>query len=95
MPKTARKTKAARVEMRMPEDALAYIKRAAEIQGRSVSDFLSVAGQELAKQVITETEIIKLSREAQERFVQLLINPPKPTPAMKRAMKRHKELIIE
>ncbi len=88
-------TKTARLETRLPPSALANIKRAAEIQGRSVSDFVSAAAQDAANKVITETEIITLTREAQERFVQMLIDPPEPTPAMKRAMKLHKELIIE
>ena len=88
-------TKSARFETRLPPNALANIKRAAEIQGRTVSDFVNTAAQDAANKVITEAEIITLTREAQERFAQMLIDPPAPTPAMRRAMKRHKELIIE
>ncbi len=39
-------TRTARIEARIALDALAAIKRAAEIQGRSVSDFVTAAAQE-------------------------------------------------
>lgn len=39
------------------------------------------------------TEIIRLSRADQESFVQALISPPQPPPALKRAFARHKKLI--
>jgi len=32
-------------------------------------------------------------REAQERFVSLLLDPPPPSAALRRALKRHKSLI--
>ena len=37
--------------------ALAIVKRAAEIQGRSVSDFVAATAQEAAHRTIAETEI--------------------------------------
>ena len=42
----------ARLEARIAPDALAAVKRAAEIQGRSVSDFVVVAAQEAAHRTI-------------------------------------------
>ena len=41
-------TRTARVEARIAPDALAIVKRAAEIQGRSVSDFMVAAAQDVA-----------------------------------------------
>jgi uncharacterized protein (DUF1778 family) len=38
---------------------------------------------------------MRLSREAQEKFVELLLNPPKPAPALKRAFERHRALVGE
>jgi len=85
-------TRTTRFEARVTPEALKIIKRAAEIQGRSISDFVATAAQEAAHHVIEETHIIRLSVEDQIRFVELLLNPPPLAPAMKRAMKRHKEL---
>jgi uncharacterized protein (DUF1778 family) len=42
----------------------------------------------------TEIEVI-LSREAQEKFVDLLLNPPEPGRALKRAFQRHRALVAE
>jgi uncharacterized protein (DUF1778 family) len=39
------------------------------------------ATSETAHRVIKETQIIRLSAEDQQRFVELLLNPPPPAPA--------------
>lgn len=88
-------TRTARLEARITREALAIVRRAAEIQGRSVSDFVVGAAQEAAQKTVAETEVIRLSREAQERFVALLLNPPVLAPASKRAFRRHRSLIVE
>ncbi len=80
------------MEARITREALAVVRRAAEIQGRSVSDFVVAAAQEAAQRTVTEIEVIRLSREAQEQFVKLLLNPPKLTPALKRAFERHRAM---
>jgi len=90
-----RTNRVARLEARITREALAVVRRAAQIQGRSVSDFVVAAAQEAAQKTITEIEIIQLSREAQEQFVELLLNPPKPTPALKRAFARHRAMFGE
>lgn len=86
-------TRTARLEARLSQDALAVVKRAAELQGRSVSDFVVAAAQEAAWRTIGETNLIRLSLDDQSRFVELLLNPPAPTPAMRRAKSAHTKLI--
>lgn len=86
-------TRSSRFEARLSPDVLAVIKRAAELQGRSVSDFVVAAAQEIAQRTIEDTSVIRLSIEDQRRFVDLLINPPEPNPALQRAAKAHAELI--
>jgi uncharacterized protein (DUF1778 family) len=85
-------TRSARIEARITPDALAVVKRAAELQGRSVSDFIVSAASEAAHRVIEETQVIRLSAEDQQRFVELLLNPPPPAPALERAEQAHAEL---
>lgn len=85
--------KNSRLEARVSPEALAVIKRAAEIQGRSISDFVVSAAQELAQRTIEETNFIRLSIDDQRRFVELLIEPPELSPVMKRAAKAHGDLI--
>jgi uncharacterized protein (DUF1778 family) len=83
----------ARLEARIAPEALAVVRRAAEIQGRSVSDFVVAAAQEAASRAIEETEIIRLSVEGQRQLAALLLNPPAPNRALKRAFKRRRKLL--
>jgi uncharacterized protein (DUF1778 family) len=53
-------TRSTRLEARISPDALAIVKRAAEIQGRSLSDFVVSAAQEVAQRTITDMQIIRL-----------------------------------
>lgn len=85
----------ARLEARITREALAVVRRAAEIQGRSVSDFVVAAAREAAQKTVSEIEIIRLSREGQEQFAGLLLKPHGPTPALKKAFKRHRALVKE
>ncbi len=87
--------RSARVEARIAPDTLAVVKRAAEIQGRSVSDFVVAAASEAAQRTIEETHLIRLSIEDQRRFVDLLVKPPPVSSALKRAAKAHARLIRE
>lgn len=83
----------ARVEARIAPEALAFVRRAAELQGRSVSDFLVAAALKDAQRTIEDAQIIRLSVDDQQRFADLLLNPPTLAPAMKRALKARKRLI--
>jgi uncharacterized protein (DUF1778 family) len=83
----------ARLEARIAPDVLAVVRRAAEIQGRSVSDFVVAAAHNAAQKTVAEAEVIRLSRAAQEQFAKLLTKPPKPAAALKKAFARHKALV--
>jgi uncharacterized protein (DUF1778 family) len=91
MPQDQRRT--ARIEARISPDGLAIVKRAAEIQGRSLSDFVVAAAQEAAYQTIERVEIIRLSAEDQRLLAEALLNPPEPAPALVRAMENHRRLV--
>ena len=88
-------TRSQRLEARIAPETLATVKRAAEIQGRSVSDFVVAAVREAAQKTIEETQILRFSMAAQETIADLLLNPPAPGPALKRAFDAHRELIRE
>jgi uncharacterized protein (DUF1778 family) len=90
---TADSTRTARVEARIAPEALAVVRRAAELQGRSISDFVVAAALKDAHRTIEEAQIIRLSVQDQERFADLLLNPPPLAPAMNRALKERKRLI--
>lgn len=81
------------IEARIAPDALANVKHAAEIQGRSVSDFVVAAAEEAANRTIERAQIIRLSVEDQRVFAEAILNPPKPTTALRRDFRRHQKLI--
>ena len=85
--------RSARIEARIAPDALAIVKRAAEIQGRSVSDFVVAAAREAAHRTIEETDIIRLSVEDQRAFADAILNPPPLAPAMERAIERYRKRV--
>jgi uncharacterized protein (DUF1778 family) len=82
----------ARLEARLPADVHALLKRAAEIEGRTLTDFVVTAAREAACRTIEETDILRLSVEDQHRIAEAILNPPGPTPALRRAFKRRREL---
>jgi uncharacterized protein (DUF1778 family) len=92
---TTDSSRTARVQVRIAPEALAVVRRAAEIQGRSLSDFLVAAALKDAHRTIEEAQIIRLSVEDQHRFAQALLKPPTLAPAMKRALQAHKRLFRE
>jgi len=83
----------ARLEARISNDLHAMLKRAAELQGRSMTDFVVTAVQAAAQQAIEQAEVIRLSLADQECFAQALLSPPQPTPALERAFARRRELL--
>lgn len=85
--------KQARLEARIAPSTLALVRRAAEIQGRSLSDFVVAAAEDLARKTIEQSHILSLSMEDQERFAKALIEPPALSPAMLRAKDAHAGLI--
>jgi len=83
----------ARLEARISTDLHSMLKRAAEIQGRTMTDFVVSAVQDAAQQAIAQSEVIRLSLADQECFAKALLSPPKPAPALKRAFARHRKLV--
>ncbi|HEY4113814.1 MAG TPA: DUF1778 domain-containing protein [Rhizomicrobium sp.] len=82
-----------RIEARISPDALALVRRAAEIEGRSISDFVVAAAQEVAERTVERRQIVRLALADFERVMDVLSRPPKITPGWKRAVKSHRRLI--
>ncbi len=91
MPAAASTT--ARLEARISNDLHSMLKRAAELQGRTMTDFVVSAVQDAAQRAINQAEVVRLTLKDQEAFAQALLSPSKPTPALKRAFARHRKLL--
>ena len=82
----------ARLEARLPHGVMGRLKRAAEIQGRTLTDFVVAAADEAACRAIEQAEVIRLSIGDQRQIAEAILNPPVPVPALRRAAKRYREL---
>ena len=87
-------SRSTRIEARISPEALTVVKRAAEIQGRSVSDFVVAAAQEAAHRTIEETTIIRLSVEDQRLMMEAILNPPEPNEALRKAAAAYKRIVV-
>ncbi|MDE2290137.1 MAG: DUF1778 domain-containing protein [Burkholderiales bacterium] len=83
----------ARLEARISTDLHAMLKRAAELQGRTMTDFVVSAVQDAAQRAIEQAEVIRLSLADQECFALALLSPPQPAPALERAFARRNKLL--
>lgn len=86
-------TRTARIEARIAPDGLTIVRRAAELQGRSVSDFVVAAAQEAAARVIEEAQVIRLSVADQQALFDAIQDPPPPSDALIRAAEAHRRLV--
>lgn len=90
---SAAKPRTARLEARISADLHAALKRAAEIQGRTMSDFVIASVEEATRRALEEAEIIRLSLADQKRFAEAILSPPEASPALRRAMANHDRLL--
>jgi uncharacterized protein (DUF1778 family) len=89
----AHTTRTARLEARIAPETLTIVRRAAALQGRTVSDFVVAAAQDAALRAIEAVHLVRLSIEDQERFAALLLDPPPLAPAMERARDAHARMV--
>jgi uncharacterized protein (DUF1778 family) len=82
-----------RLEARLPASVYATLKRAAELQGRTLSDFVVGAAHDAARRAIEEEGILRLSAEDQQRFAEALLKAGAPGPKLKRAIRQHRERV--
>jgi uncharacterized protein (DUF1778 family) len=83
----------ARLEARLPIDIHSMLKQAADLEGRSLTDFVVTAAHEAAKRSIAQAHMLQLSMADQSAFAMALIDPPKPSAALKRAFTKQRKLI--
>jgi uncharacterized protein (DUF1778 family) len=84
---------AARLEARLPASVHKLLKRAAEIQGQTLTDFVVSAAHDAACRTIERAEIVRLSLADQRRIADAILKPPAPAPALRRAFKRRRALL--
>lgn len=87
------KPRSARLEARISQDLHLIVKRAAEVQGRTMTDFVIHALQSAASQAIEQSDQVRMTLADQEAFAKALISPPKPNAALNRAFAKANKLL--
>ena len=75
----------ARLEGRISSETKALFQKAADLERRTLTDFVIASVQSEALRVIERHQTLKLSIEDAEAFVDALTNPPKLNDALKAA----------
>ncbi len=70
------------LSMRLPEADIAIIDRAANLRGRSRTDFVREAAVRAAEDVLMETAPIRMSPGGFKAFMEALSKPARPVPEM-------------
>ncbi len=83
-----------RFEARISADKKGLLKNAAELSGRTLTDFVINSAYEAAVRVIQEYQQLHLSVKDRDIFIQALLNPPSPSDKLLKAAKKYKKDVI-
>ena len=81
-----------RLEARISRDQKALFQHAAELQGRTLTDFVIASVNDAAVRAIEEAQTIRLSAKDSRAFAEALLNPREQTARLKAAPQRYLKL---
>ena len=87
-----RRRKKSRLEARISTEEKELLKRAAELQGCSLTEFVVRSAQEAARQTVKEHQMMSLTARDTEAFIKALLKPPAPSKKLKCAAARYKKI---
>ena len=76
------------LSMRLPPGDLAVIDRAADLRGRSRTDFVREAAVRAAEEVLVESTVTRMGPESFEAFIAAIAAPGAPVPQMIEVLRR-------
>jgi uncharacterized protein (DUF1778 family) len=80
----------ARLEARITDEQKALFQHAANLTGRSLTDFVVSSAQEIAARTVREREVLTLSGLDRRVFLDALLHPPRPSKRLRQAASRFK-----
>ena len=86
-----RKSRDERLEARISRDQKVLFQRAADLQGRTLTDFIIASAHDAAIRAIQDTALIRLNAEQSRRFADALLRPRKPNAKLAAAARRYRE----
>lgn len=85
-PNSTPETHTRAINLRVREDVKALIDRAAQVQGRSRSDFMIEAARRAAEEAILDQSVILIDKDGYDKFVALLDRPAQSNDALRRML---------
>ncbi len=85
--------RAERLGFRLDQQTKELIERAANLERRKVTDFCVTTLASAARRTIAEHGTLVLSEQERQSFFDILINPPKPSKRLVRALAEHRRRI--
>jgi uncharacterized protein (DUF1778 family) len=82
-----------RIAARVPREVYQTLRRAAELSGATVNQFLVQAALKEAQAVIEREDVIRLSPRDWDWLLPLLDEPPAPNARLRAAQERHRQLL--
>ena len=92
-PKSTKRVRGERLEARISRQQKALFLRAADLQGKSLTDFVVSNLQDVALKIIEKTQIIQLSVADSSIFAEALSHPPSPNLQLRAAARRYMKSI--
>lgn len=83
----------ARLEARISLETKALLQKAADLQGRTLTDFVVSSIQAEAQRVIQQHQTLQLSAEESKAFIDVVLNPHQPNEQLKSAVRRYKQVM--
>jgi uncharacterized protein (DUF1778 family) len=84
-----------RIGARVPHEVYETLRRAAELTGATVNQFLVQAALKEAQAVIEREDVIRLSPRDWNWLLELMENPPEPNAKLKAALERYKKAKLD
>jgi uncharacterized protein (DUF1778 family) len=84
--------KTARLEARITNEQKALFQHAADLTGRSLTEFVVSSAQEVAARAIREHEVLALSGRDRRVFVDALLKPNPPNKRLRQAARRYRTI---
>lgn len=84
------RTRGERLEARITTDQKVLIQRAAELEGRSVTDYVVSSVQDAAKRTVEAHDVMVLSAAQSRAFVDALLDPPPVSERLLDSVRRHR-----
>ena len=91
MRQTTQRTKMYRFDARINEEQKFLIQRAADLEGRTMTDFVLHSAEAAAERTIEKRAMLILTARETETFANAILNPPDPGAVLRQAAREYRE----